>query len=152
MYVNDLMKSAKEISEAIGLVSQLHQLLERGGFCLTKWYSNSTERKTIPETERAKSKIALGIKWNTEDKFVWDVSGKMWQLVNKASVTRRTTVSAVYLLFDPLGFNLTLRNERELTDLSKLQAICVDRCFKPVGFGIVKEIQLHLFSDASQLG
>ncbi|CAB4028223.1 Hypothetical predicted protein, partial [Paramuricea clavata] len=33
-----------------------------------------------------------------------------------------------------------------------LQAIRVDRCFKPVGFGVVKEIQLHLFSDASRLG
>jgi hypothetical protein len=39
-----------------------------------------------------------------------------------------------------------------LADLPKLQAIRVDRCFKPVGFGVVKEIQLHLFSDASRLG
>ena len=32
MYVDDLMKSAKETSEAIGLVSQLRHLLEKGGF------------------------------------------------------------------------------------------------------------------------
>ena len=49
MYVDDLMKSAKETSEAIGLVSQLRHLLDKGGFRLTKWYSNSREvMKTIP--------------------------------------------------------------------------------------------------------
>jgi hypothetical protein len=86
MYVDDLMKSAKVTSEAIGLVSQQRHLLEKGGFRLTKWYSNSREvMKTIPETERTKSvkyleldrlptESALGIKWNTEeDKFEWDV-------------------------------------------------------------------------------
>jgi hypothetical protein len=101
MYVDHLMKSAKETSEAIGLVSQLRHLLEKGGFRLTKWYINSREvMKTIPKTERAKSvkdleldrlptKSVLGIKWNTEeDKFEWDVSKKMLQLVNEASVTR----------------------------------------------------------------
>ena len=193
MYVDDMMKSAKETSEAIGLVSQLRHLLEKGGFRLTKWYSNSREvMKTIPETERAKSmkdleldrlptESALGIKWNTEeDKFEWDVSEKMLRLVNEASVTRRAIVSAVYSLFDPLGFiapyvmkaklllqmlcrkgvgwddplqeNEKAQWKRWLADLPKLQAIRVDRCFKPVGFGVVKEIQLHLFSDASRLG
>jgi hypothetical protein len=193
MYVDDLMKSAKETSEAIGLVSQLRHLLEKGGFRLTKLYSNSREvMKTIPERERAKSvkdleldrlptESALGIKWNTEeDKFEWDVSKKMLQLVNEASVTRRAIVSAVYSLFDPLGFiapyvmkaklllqmlcrkgvgrddplqeNEKAQWKRWLADLPKLQAIRVDRCFKPFGFGVVKEIQLHLFSDASRLG
>ena len=190
MYVDDLMKSAKETSEEIGLVRQLRHLLEKGGFRLTKWYSNSREvMKTIPETERAKSvkyleldrlptESALGIKWNTEeDKFEWDVSEKMLQLVNEASVTRRAIVSAVYSLFDPLGFiapyvmkaklllpmlcrkgvGCPTSRKREaqwklwLADLPKLQAIRVDRCFKHVGFGVVKEIQLHLFSDASRL-
>ena len=56
MYVDDLMKSLNDTNEAIGLVSQLRQLLEKGGFRLTKWYSNSRELLvTIPESERAKS-------------------------------------------------------------------------------------------------
>lgn len=90
MYVDDLMKSLSDTNEAIGLVSQLRQLLEKGGFRLTKWYSNSREvLATIPESESANSvkdleldrlptESALAIKWNTEeDVLVWDVSDRI---------------------------------------------------------------------------
>lgn len=39
-----------------------------------------------------------------------------------------------------------------LNDLPKLQEKQVDHCFKPKRFGEVKEVQLHLFSDASCQG
>jgi hypothetical protein len=52
---------------------------------------------------------------------------------------------------DPLQENEKAQWKRWLADLPKLQEIGVDRCFKPVGFGVVKDIQLHLFSDASRL-
>lgn len=190
MYVDNLMKSVREASEAIGLVSQLRHQLEKVGFCLTKWCSNSREvMKTIPKTERARgvkdleldrlsTESTLDVKWNTEeDKFVWDVTEEMLQLGNEASVTRLVIVSAVYSPFHPLGFiapyvmkaklllqmlcrkgfrwddplqeSEKLQWKRWLADLTKLQAIRVDRCFKPAGFGVVKEIQLQLSSDAS---
>jgi hypothetical protein len=108
MYVDDLMKSVGDTDEAIELASQLRQLLEKGGFHLTKWYSNSRELiATIPESERAKSvkdleldrlptESALGIKWNTEeDVFVWDVAERMLQLVNESFVTRRAIVQFI---------------------------------------------------------
>ena len=117
MYVYDLMKSKSSTEEAIVLVSQLRELLARSGFRLTKWYSNEREvLTTIPESERAKSVVnldleklltetALGLKWNIEeDKFVWEVSEKMLQRVSQEPVRRRGIVSAVYSLFDPLGF------------------------------------------------
>ena len=53
---------------------------------------------------------------------------------------------------NPLQENDKLQWKRLLADLPKLQAVRVNRCFKPVGFGDVKEIQLHLFLDASRLG
>ena len=94
MYVDDLMKSKNITEEAIVLVSQLRELLARGGFRLTKWCSNEREvLATIPESERAKSVVnldlenlptetALGLKWNMEeDKFVWEVTQKMLQRV-----------------------------------------------------------------------
>ena len=193
MYVDDLMKSKSSAEEAIVLVSQLRELLARGGFRLTKWYSNEREvLATIPESERAKSVVnldleklptetALGLKWNIEeDKFVWEVSEKMLQRVSQEPVTRRGIVSAVYSLFDPLGFiapyamkaKLLLQTlsrkrlgwddtleetdkeqwKRWLDDLPKLHQIQVDRCFKPQGFGEIKEVELHLFSDASRQG
>lgn len=85
-------------------------------------------------------------------------------------------MSAVYSILDPLGFiapyvtkaKLPLQTlsrtrfgwddpleeadkeqwKRWLDDLLKVQELQVDRCFKPKGFGEVKEVQLHLFSDA----
>ena len=39
-----------------------------------------------------------------------------------------------------------------MDDLSKLHQIQVDRCFKPKGFGEIKEVELHLFSNASRQG
>ena len=193
MYVDDMMKSTSTTEKAISLASQLRTLLKKGGFRLTKWYSNDQEvMATIPESERAKSVVnleleqlptesALGLKWNIEeDKFVWEVMEKILQRVSQKPVTRRGIVSAVYSLFDPLGFiapyamkaklllqmlsrkrlgwDDTLEEtdkeqwKRWLDDLPKLHQIQVDRCFKPKGFGEVKEVQLHLFSDASRQG
>jgi len=117
MYVDDLMKSTDSTERAIVLVKQLCELLSRGGFTLTKWYSNDrTVLASIPETERARSVVnldverlptqsALGLKWNTEeDKFVWTVSDDALEATKKKPLTRRGVVSVAYSLFDPLGF------------------------------------------------
>ena len=41
MYVDDLMRSETTSERTIQLVKQLRELLARGGFRLTKWYSNT---------------------------------------------------------------------------------------------------------------
>ena len=179
MYVDDMMKSTSTTEKAISLASQLRTLIEKGGFRLTKWYSNDREvMATIPESERAKSVVnleleqlptesALGLKWNIEEeKFVWEVMEKMLQRVSQKPVTRRGIVSAIFSLFDPLGFvapyamkaKLLLQTlsrkrlgwddtleetdkkqwKRWLDDLPKLQQIQVNRCFKPKGSAEVK--------------
>ena len=62
MYVDDLMKSIDTTQKAINLVGQLRELLSKGGFRLTKWYSNKPEViAAIPESERAKSVVNLEI-------------------------------------------------------------------------------------------
>ena len=111
MYVDDMMKSTGTTEKAVGLASQLSKLLEKGGFRLTKWYSNDRELlATIPESERAKSVVnleleklpresALGLKWNTEEgKFVWEVLEKILHSVNQKPVTRRGIVSCLFPL------------------------------------------------------
>ena len=40
-YVDDWLKSVPSETKAIGLVNELRTLLLKGGFCLTKWISNS---------------------------------------------------------------------------------------------------------------
>lgn len=58
--VDDMMKSMSTNKKAITLVAQLQELLARGSFCLTKWYSNDREvLVTIPESETAKSVLNL---------------------------------------------------------------------------------------------
>ena len=133
------------------------------------------------DLEKLPTETALGLKWNIEeDKFVWEVTEKMLQRVSQEPVTRRGVVSAVYSLFDPLGFIApyamkaklllqTLSRKRLgwddtleetdkeqwkhwLDDLPRLRQIQVDHCFKPKGFGEIKEVELHLFSDASRQG
>lgn len=60
MYVDDMMKSTSTTEKSIVVVSQLRELLARGGFRLTKWYSNDREvLAAIPESERTKSVVNL---------------------------------------------------------------------------------------------
>ena len=94
--------------------------------------------------------------------------------------TRRSIVASTYSLFDPLGFiapfvmkaKILLQSlsrwglgwgdrleeddqaqwKQWADDLPKLQALYVDRCFKPKKFGNVRKVQLHIFSDASRQG
>ena len=55
MYVDEYIKSVDTEEDAIILVKSLRGLLERGGFHLTKWYSNSKRiMESIPESERPK--------------------------------------------------------------------------------------------------
>ena len=186
MYVDDLMKSTETVADAISLADKVSNQLNRGGFHLTKWCSNDRRvLAAIPEAERAKTVVnleleqlptqsALGMKWNIEDdKFVREISNKLMSALTKKPVTRRSIVSVVYSLFDPLGFiapyimkaKLILQmlsrkkigwdeplEEHEnvqwmrwLGDLVKLRVVTVDRCFKPKGFAQVQETQLHLF-------
>ena len=193
MYVDDLMKSTETVADAISLADKVSKQLNKGGFHLTKWCSNDRRvLAAIPEAERAKTVVnleleqlptqsALGMKWNIEDdKFVWEISDKLLSATSKKPVTRRSIVSIVYSLFDPLGFiapyvmkaklilqmlsrkkigwdeplkeNENVQWMRWLDDLSKLKEVTVDRCFKPKGFAQVQETQLHLFSDASRQG
>ncbi len=114
MYVDDLMKSVEGADGAILLAKQLRELLQKGGFKLTKCFSNNREvLSTIPESERARSVVnldindlpkesALGLKWNVEDyAFVSEVDRET--LDQGKAATRRGILSVVSSLFDPLG-------------------------------------------------
>ena len=81
-------------------MEQSCELLAKGGFHLTKWYSNDREvLASIPESEQVKSVVdldmdklltesALGLKWDTEDdSFVWDVADKLSRFLKTEPVT-----------------------------------------------------------------
>ena len=88
-YIDDCLKSVPSENKAIVLVDELHQLLSKGGFCLTKWISNLQNIiKFIPISKRVGSvkdllldqlpiERALGVRWNVEsDTFGFKMSMK----------------------------------------------------------------------------
>ena len=116
---------------------------------------------------------ALGIFWDAENdviKFKIDLKDQ--------PMTRRGMLSVISSIYDPLGLacpfllqgrrllqglcqvmhgwdemvpdNICQKWEARKSSLKGLEKICIRRCIKPEGFGIIKEASLHHFSDASE--
>ena len=111
-YVDDCLKSLPSSHEAIKHVCDLRNLMNKGGFNLTKWVSNDRlVLESIPVEDRAKGtkqldltcdvlpvERALGVSWFVEaDHFGFKVFTK------DRPCTRRGILSAVSSLYDPLG-------------------------------------------------
>ena len=111
-YMDDFFKSVKSTDEAMEMQQQLAEMLNLGGFLLTKWISNEKEViAQIPELERAPSvkvvdeniimpvERALGVIWDTNsDCFVYEVVNR------NIADTRPKMLSLIASLFDPIGF------------------------------------------------
>ena len=110
-YVDDCLMSFSSAIKAIEVMKDLTQMLEKGGFHLTKWLTNNHELlAALPKADKAKqlqprdidtppAHRVLGVQWNfEEDAFIFNVS-----LRNKP-LTRRGLLATVSSLFDPLGF------------------------------------------------
>ena len=118
---------------------------------------------------------ALGVQWCIEsDSFRFRITFQAKPL------TRRGVLSTVMSVYDPLGLlapiilpgkvilqelcrisaewddplpdALRARWEKWKTDILQLERISIDRCYKPKDFGDIKNVQLHHFSDASNVG
>ncbi|XP_055714269.1 uncharacterized protein LOC129808517 [Phlebotomus papatasi] len=109
-YVDDMLTGCDTKEEAIVLQQQILQLLQRGGFNLRKWTSNSQALlENIPENQREtgiceispETKIkALGLLWNPEkDEFSYNFS-----TFEQNKLSKRQLLSNVASIYDPLGF------------------------------------------------
>ncbi|KAJ0171792.1 hypothetical protein K1T71_012555 [Dendrolimus kikuchii] len=111
-YMDDLMTGCQNISEGKEIYYQMKQLLAKGGFDLQKWKSNNSElmkhmregKEEGEENLELKTDIVmkiLGLTWSREvDEFVYTV--KLPPL--KIPVTKRSVISHISMLFDPLGW------------------------------------------------
>ncbi|GFV12423.1 integrase catalytic domain-containing protein [Trichonephila clavipes] len=110
-YVVDLLSGSATKKGAIQLVSELQEMMKRGGFSLRKWVSNDPDvLATIPKELKAvdsKHTIKddqpvkiLGIAWLPDvDNFTFTIT------VNETDVwTKRKVLSEVAKIFDPLGW------------------------------------------------
>ncbi|XP_041484654.1 uncharacterized protein LOC121431209 [Lytechinus variegatus] len=110
-YVDDCLKAVETQEEAVTLAHKLRCLLQSGGFRLTKWISNDpVVLKTIPESERAKSVLDLGLNDLPTERtlgILWNVKTDMFEFkvaVKEKPLTRRGILSVTSSLYDPLGF------------------------------------------------
>ncbi|XP_043263007.1 uncharacterized protein LOC122403517 [Colletes gigas] len=106
-YVDDLLSGANTIQEALELKRQVTQILRLGGFALHKWASNKSEviaRSNIDEAQsiclNTEARKLLGIHWDSiGDSITYSV--KPFAAENHS--TKRTILSQIAQLFDPLG-------------------------------------------------
>lgn len=110
VFVDDVVTGANSLEEAMKLKFELVSLLQRGGFELRKWSSNSTtllENVPVHQREVLKnldqdgcpSVKVLGIHWCPEtDEFTYHVN------VPQLSLTKRGILSTIARLYDPCGW------------------------------------------------
>lgn len=113
-YVDDVISGGDDVPTVQKLHRDLVEMMKRGGFELKKWSSNSNEiLETIPESDRelklpvelnANDNIkALGIAWNpAADTFTFHLT--IEPDIVKQRHTKRTILSTVARLFDPIGY------------------------------------------------
>ncbi|XP_038073422.1 uncharacterized protein LOC119741653 [Patiria miniata] len=127
------------------------------------------------QTDELPVERALGVQWCIEDDRLQFSQEKV-----NPKPTRRNILSVMSSIFDPFGatspfvlrakmiLQSLCRNkigwddpiptkekqewENWLKDLPNLSRVQLNRCFKPVNFGKVANVQMHHFTDASQQG
>lgn len=112
-YIDDFLTGGESVETVITVYHQLSALLAKGGFGVHKFCSNSPDvLNVIPEHLHEKQVNfeeggvndtikALGLIWNpTDDYFGFHVN----RSENRISTTKRTVLSDIGRLFDPLGF------------------------------------------------
>ena len=112
-YVNDGLKSAPSMSDAMKLICKTKELCQHGGFNLHKFTSNKREViEAIPVEDRAKGIKELNLK---KDELPMERAlGLGWCIKSDASkfrivmqdcpLTRRGILSTISSIYDPLGF------------------------------------------------
>jgi hypothetical protein len=111
-YVDDIITGADTETEAVILQQQLISLLNRGGFELRKWVSNSPKLlDNLPDTYLESPKFlensnipqfnVLGLQWSpTFDSFSYKVQSP----VKCETSTKRSVLSTIAQIYDPCGF------------------------------------------------
>lgn len=110
-YVDDIFGGADTLEQAQEIVGQLNQLCMAGGFKLQKWVSNNSSILSSVSTDEQDTSKVIDLK----DNLVVYTLGLGWQpstdtfnfkftLPAEGVITKRTTLSTIAKLFDPLGF------------------------------------------------
>lgn len=131
-YVDDLLLSVSNWTDAMKVAKDAHELLSRGGFQLMKWTSNDHRvLEGIPEVMKAQSVRNLNLSADElpNEKTLgisWDPNSDVFQYTIRLEPrpqTKRGILSTVASLFDPLGLvsPITLEPKHILQTLTRLK-------------------------------
>ena len=169
-----LLRRTKAACESRGL--KLHKFVSNVPRVLKELVETNVPVKNASLSGPKDVERALGIIWNTEDDcFSFSIKPSTKNL----RPTRREILSMVCSIYDPLGFLSPVILEGRLilqeicrdqldwdiplpeklqprwsswtSSLEELQNVVIPRCHQPQGFGRVKDVELHHFSDASSM-
>ncbi|XP_061707831.1 uncharacterized protein LOC133518217 [Cydia pomonella] len=185
IYVDDVVTGADSVEQARLLQVDLTKILSSGGFHLRKWTSNSSEfLESLPSSDLYSEDFKhfeemtdislkiLGLLWQPQsDSFRFRVAA-----APNGRCTKRTILSEIARIFDPLGFlspvtflakylmqllwvsgvswdgdvpeSIRLEWQEFKTQLSSLSAVAVQRRL----VGKFDVLHLHGFCDASERG
>ena len=185
-YMDDSMDSVKSDQEGIKLYHELMALWGKAGMHARKWLSNSEKvLQNIKPENRARmidlsndeipSVKTLGILWIAKED-VFSFSSK--QPVDNMQFTKRSFLSKIATLFDPLGFlcpfimkakvlmqeiwtsgtdwdepletHIHDQASKWFAESTHLSNIKIPRCLREISDEVEVEKKLHVFVDASQ--
>ncbi|XP_055633508.1 uncharacterized protein LOC129773872 [Toxorhynchites rutilus septentrionalis] len=110
-YVDNLLTGSNDVKQLKLIVKEMIELLNAGGFPLRQWSSNCQdildvvpeqlrETRMLLDLDRETSVAALGLRWEPATDQLLFKSPK-WK--NRLPITKRTVLSQMSSLFDPLG-------------------------------------------------
>ncbi|XP_055714803.1 uncharacterized protein LOC129808922, partial [Phlebotomus papatasi] len=107
-YVDDLLTGTSDVESALLLRQELISMLQRGGFSLKKWSSNSSEiMSQIPQEDHEKSSsLSMGEESVKTLGLNWTPNSDCFRFTTTefhSSITKRTILSDMAKMFDPLG-------------------------------------------------
>ena len=129
-YVDDMLKSVHDVGDVSDVMHGTKQVLSYGGFNLTKVVINDSELLEEVKLEDRAAEVrgitpemlsrALGMKWDVKEDIFFYVNKPM---ANSAGVTRRSILSRVLSMYDPIGLisPIILRGRRIFQDTTRLK-------------------------------